>query len=79
MHKTQPDFELTIKNLVLNWVVGLMDGIKSGLRDFPVMTSFSGSLKGSSELYGGPRIVTFMIYLTDVPVGGHTVFPQAGN
>jgi hypothetical protein len=35
-------------------------------------------VKGSSELFGGPRIVTFMIYLTDVELGGHTVFPQAG-
>ena len=27
---------------------------------------------------GGPRIMTFMIYLTSVDVGGSTLFPQAG-
>ena len=27
---------------------------------------------------GGPRIQTFMIYLTSVEVGGHTIFPQPG-
>ena len=27
---------------------------------------------------GGPRIPTFMIYLSSVEVGGHTVFPQPG-
>ena len=27
---------------------------------------------------GGPRIPTFMIYLTSVEVGGHTIFPQPG-
>jgi hypothetical protein len=39
---------------------------------------FVGNLKGSTELFGGPRIVTFMIYMSDVALGGHTVFPQAG-
>ena len=28
--------------------------------------------------FGGVRMITFMIYLTDVEAGGHTVFPQAG-
>ena len=27
---------------------------------------------------GGLRIVTFMIYLTSVEAGGHTIFPQTG-
>ena len=39
---------------------------------------FSGNLKGSSELWGGARIVTFMVYMSDVDLGGRTVFPQAG-
>ena len=30
------------------------------------------------NLYGGSRIVTFMIYLSSVEAGGHTVFPQTG-
>ena len=28
--------------------------------------------------FGGVRFVTFMIYLTSVEAGGHTIFPQAG-
>ena len=28
--------------------------------------------------YGGVRMTTFMIYLTDVESGGHTIFTQAG-
>ena len=28
--------------------------------------------------FGGPRLMTFMIYLTTVEVGGHTIFPQIG-
>ena len=27
---------------------------------------------------GGPRLMTFMIYLTSVDIGGSTLFPQAG-
>ena len=36
--------------------------------------------KTSSEnlKFGGVRFVTFMIYLTSVEAGGHTIFPQAG-
>ena len=30
------------------------------------------------ELFGGRRMVTFMIYLSSVEAGGHTIFPQAG-
>ena len=29
-------------------------------------------------MYGGERILTFMIYLTTVQSGGNTVFPQPG-
>ena len=39
---------------------------------------FSGARKGSSESLSGTRITTFMIYLSDVPLGGRTIFPQAG-
>ena len=28
--------------------------------------------------FGGPRLLTFMIYLTSVDAGGHTIFPQIG-
>ena len=29
-------------------------------------------------MFGGARIMTFMIYLSSVEAGGHTVFPQPG-
>ena len=31
-----------------------------------------------ADKLGGQRIQTFMIYLSDVEAGGHTIFPQAG-
>ena len=31
-----------------------------------------------ADKWGGQRIQTFMIYLSDVEAGGHTIFPQAG-
>jgi len=37
-----------------------------------------GVRHGNSESFGGTRITTFMIYLSSVPLGGLTVFPQAG-
>ena len=38
------------------------------------------TMQKSTEMLelGGPRIMTFMIYLTSVDIGGSTLFPQAG-
>jgi len=38
-----------------------------------------GEVEGGTENYGGTRITTFMVYLKDVPLGGHIVFIQPGN
>ena len=39
-----------------------------------------GHVEQSSEHsdFGGLRVTTFMIYMSHVEAGGHTVFPQAG-
>ena len=44
------------------------------------LDSIDGSLENTSESYesGGYRITTFMVYLSEVEAGGHTIFPQAG-
>ena len=35
-------------------------------------------ISSESMYFGGTRFVTFMIYLTSVEAGGHTIFPQPG-
>ena len=35
-------------------------------------------ISSESIHFGGTRFVTFMIYLTSVEAGGHTIFPQPG-
>ena len=34
--------------------------------------------KSEDNSYGGVRFITFMVYLSDLTSGGHTVFPQLG-
>ena len=41
-----------------------------------ILFSKDGSSEGTD--FGGPRLMTFMIYLTSVEAGGHTIFPQIG-
>lgn len=57
---------------VMNYGIG---GRISGHLD-----SMGGNRQYSSEndKFGGFRITTFMVYLSTVEAGGHTVFPQAG-
>jgi hypothetical protein len=40
---------------------------------------FSGEVEGGTESYDGTRMSTFMVYLSEVPIGGHTVFLQSGE
>ena len=44
------------------------------------MKFLGGYTEDSSEAddVGGLRLTTFMIYLSNVQAGGHTIFPQAG-
>lgn len=44
-----------------------------------LVAAFYASPNGSEQLeFGGPRFTTFMLYLTSIKTGGHTIFPQAG-
>ena len=36
------------------------------------------STTSEATRYGGTKYMTFMIYLTNVESGGHTIFPQLG-
>ena len=38
----------------------------------------NGLLNSEDIFFGGFRVTTFMVYLSSVEAGGHTVFPQAG-
>ena len=42
------------------------------------ITFVPGSYSSEAVFLGGPRFVTFMIFMTSVEAGGHTVFPQPG-
>ena len=37
-----------------------------------------GPQDGTPEAYGGSRMSTFMLYLSDVQSGGRSAFPQIG-
>ena len=63
-------------------VIGLLWRICACLYKFGYSCFYMGILpcRTSSEglHLGGPRVVTFMIYLSSVEAGGHTIFPQPG-
>ena len=37
-----------------------------------------GEVDTDAVSFGGSRIITFMLYMSSVEAGGHTVFPQPG-
>ena len=46
----------------------------------PHVDSLFEGIEGSAEAYefGGPRFITFMVYISHVNSGGRTIFPQLG-
>ncbi len=53
--------------------------LKKELSNVTPASSYTGAIEGGSEFFGGTRIMTFMVYFSEVQLGGHTVFPQAGK
>ena len=41
-------------------------------------TGGNTELSSENDDFGGLRVMTFMIYMSDVQAGGHTIFPQTG-
>ena len=53
----------------------------SSIHVFKKLSSFKGGRTddtSEADDLGGLRITTFMIYMSHVKAGGHTIFPQAG-
>merc|ERR1711976_833081 len=60
---------------IMNYGIG---GRISGHLDSTGIQQDPSVLSSENNAFGGFRVTTFMIYLSDVESGGHTVFPQAG-
>ena len=56
----------------------ILPGIPSADRPLQDFKEIPGLFASEMPKYGGPRIMTFMVYVTDVESGGHTIFPQLG-